>query len=102
MKISTTMIKRILGFIGVVCLLAPLTVFAQGDMMIVPVVVNKPLKNVITVAKANGKFTGSGGGGEFHNRRFCQQPLFGGDCSGGIYSYITAADEAVCGYCGEW
>jgi hypothetical protein len=37
--------------------LAPLTVFAQDGFYVIPVVVNKPLKNVITIAKANGKFT---------------------------------------------
>jgi hypothetical protein len=57
MKISTQKGKGILVLIGVLFLLPPLTVFAQGDMIMVPVAVNKPLKNIITVAKANGKFT---------------------------------------------
>jgi hypothetical protein len=60
MKITTKMMKGILGFIGVLFLFAPLTVFAQDDLtlMMVPALSgNRPLKNVITVAKANGKFT---------------------------------------------
>jgi hypothetical protein len=57
MKISARMMKEIAVLIGVLFLLAPLTVFAQDGFYVIPVVVNKPLKNVITVAKANGKFT---------------------------------------------
>jgi hypothetical protein len=60
MKISTKMMKGILSFIGMLFLLAPLTVFAQDDlmMMITPALSgNRPLRNVITVAKGNGKFT---------------------------------------------
>jgi hypothetical protein len=60
MKISTKMMKGILGFIGVLFLLVPLTVFAGDDlmMMITPALSgNRPLRNVITVAKGNGKFT---------------------------------------------
>jgi hypothetical protein len=46
--------------IGVLSSLSPLTVLAQDDllMMITPALSgNRPLKNVITVAKANGRFT---------------------------------------------
>jgi hypothetical protein len=60
MKILTKMMKGILRFIGMSFLLAPLTVFAGDDlmMMITPALsANRPLKNVITVAKGNGKFT---------------------------------------------
>jgi hypothetical protein len=59
MKISTQKMKGILVLIGVLFLLVPLTVFAGYDlMMIAPALSgNRPLKNVITVAKANGKFT---------------------------------------------
>jgi hypothetical protein len=61
MKISTKTMRGILCFIGVLFLLPPPTVFAQDDLMlmIVPALSgsNRPLKNIITVAKANGKFT---------------------------------------------
>jgi hypothetical protein len=57
MKISTKVMKGILSFSGVLFLLDPLTVFAQDDLMMISGVSgNRPLKNVITVAKANGKF----------------------------------------------
>jgi hypothetical protein len=61
MKISMKMMRGIIGFIGVLFLLTPLTVFATDDLMLMMVPAlsggNRPLKNVITVAKANGKFT---------------------------------------------
>jgi hypothetical protein len=61
MKISKKVIDKIVFSLVMLCMLTPLTVFAQDDlmMMIVPAVSggNRPLKNVITVAKANGKFT---------------------------------------------
>jgi hypothetical protein len=60
MKISTKMMKGTLGFIGALCLLAPPMVFAQDDLMLMMVPAlsgNRPLRNVITVAKGNGKFT---------------------------------------------
>jgi hypothetical protein len=60
MKISTKMNKGILVFIAVL-LLAPLPAFAQDDLMLMMAPAlsggNRPLKNFITVAKANGKFT---------------------------------------------
>jgi hypothetical protein len=57
MKVSTQKMKGILVLIGVLLLSAPPTVFAQDSFYVIPVAMNKPLKNVITVAKANGKFT---------------------------------------------
>ena len=60
MKISTKRTKGILCLIGVLFLLAPPAVLAQDDLMLmmIPAVSgSRPLKNVITVAKANGKFT---------------------------------------------
>jgi hypothetical protein len=57
MKISMRMMKGIEVLIGVLFVLTPLTVFAQDGFYVIPVAVNKPLKNVVMVAKANGKFT---------------------------------------------
>jgi hypothetical protein len=62
MQISTKMMKGILGFSGVLFLLVPLTVFATDDLMLMMVPAlsgnrNRPLKNIVTVAKANGQFT---------------------------------------------
>jgi hypothetical protein len=63
MKISTQFVRMISGFFGFLLVLAPLTVLAQTKtkVVVVPlgddVVKVNPLKNVITVAKANGKFT---------------------------------------------
>jgi hypothetical protein len=59
MKISKTVTSKIVFSLVMLFLLTPLTVFAQNDllMMISGVSGNRPLKNVITVAKANGRFT---------------------------------------------
>ncbi|MBN1470593.1 MAG: hypothetical protein JW925_02345 [Syntrophaceae bacterium] len=50
-------IKRIAILIGVIFVLAPLRGFSDDGLIVIPVAVNKPLKNIVTVAKANGKFT---------------------------------------------
>jgi hypothetical protein len=57
MKISTKVMRRIVFSLVMLFLLTPLTVFAQDGFYVIPVAMNKPLRNVITVAKANGKFT---------------------------------------------
>ncbi len=58
MKIKTQFMQRILGFLIILLLLAPLTVLAQTKVVVIPLGDDaKPLKNVISVAKANGKFT---------------------------------------------
>ena len=57
MKISTKVMNKILFSVVMLFLLAPLTVFPQDGFYVSPWLMNKPLKNVITVAKANGKFT---------------------------------------------
>ena len=57
MKISTKMMNKIVFSLVMLFLLTPLTVFAQDGFYVIPVALNKPLKNVITVAKGNGKFT---------------------------------------------
>ena len=58
MKISKRFMKRISGFFGMLLLLAPLTVLAQTKVVVIPLGDDaKPLKNIITVAKANGNFT---------------------------------------------
>jgi hypothetical protein len=58
MNHSSQFTKRILGFFGVLLLLAPLTVLAQTKVVVIPLGDDaKPLKNIITVAKANGNFT---------------------------------------------
>jgi hypothetical protein len=58
MKISTQFIKSIIGSISILLLLAPLTVLAQTKVVVIPLGDDaKPLKNIITVAKANGNFT---------------------------------------------
>ena len=57
MKISTKVMNRILFSVVMLFLLAPLTVFPQDGFYVIPVAINKPLKNVVTVAKANGIFT---------------------------------------------
>jgi pectin methylesterase-like acyl-CoA thioesterase len=58
MDLSKAM-KMMLGFIGVLILLAPLTAFAQNKVVVIPLFGDdaKPLKNIVTVAKANGMFT---------------------------------------------
>jgi hypothetical protein len=57
MKISTKVMDKVLLSLVILFWLAPLTVFAQDGFYVIPVAMNKPLKNVITVAKGNGKFT---------------------------------------------
>ena len=49
MTISTKVVKRVLGFICILLMSAPLAGFAQDGMIMVPVAVSRPLKNVITV-----------------------------------------------------
>ena len=58
MKISAQFVKHIFSSVLMVFLLAPITVLAQDDVILIPIVSRaKPLKNVITVAKAKGDFT---------------------------------------------
>jgi len=59
MKISSQFMKSIFGIFGMLLLLAPLTVLAQTKVVVIPLYGDdpKPLKNIITVAKANGNFT---------------------------------------------
>jgi hypothetical protein len=65
MKISTKVMDRILFSVVMLFLLAPLTVFAANKVVVIPLFgpdcaaapVCKTLKNVVTVAKANGNFT---------------------------------------------
>ena len=60
MKISTRMLKGIVVLSGVLFLLAPLTAFTANKVVVIPLfdTINpKPLKNIVTVAKANGTFT---------------------------------------------
>ena len=58
MKISTRFVKTFASFAGILLLLAPLTVQAQTKVVVIPLFGDdpKPLKNIITVAKANGDF----------------------------------------------
>jgi hypothetical protein len=58
MKISTRFVKTFASFAGILLLLAPLTVRAQTKVVVIPLFGDdsKPLKNIITVAKANGDF----------------------------------------------
>ena len=60
MEISTQFVKMISGFFGMFLLLTPITVLAQTKTRVVVIPLGdeaKPLKNIITVAKANGNFT---------------------------------------------
>ena len=58
MKISARFIKNISGSVLMLFLLAPIHALAQDDVVLIPIVSRaKPLKNVITVAKARGDFT---------------------------------------------
>jgi hypothetical protein len=57
MKIAAKVTDKIILSLVMLCLLTPATLFAQGDFYVIPVAVNRPPKNVVTVAKANGKFT---------------------------------------------
>ena len=57
MKISTKVMDRIVIALVMLFWLTPPTVFAQDGFYVIPVAMNRPLKNVITVAKGNGKFT---------------------------------------------
>jgi hypothetical protein len=57
MKISKKVMEKIVFSLVMLFLLTPLTVFAQDGFYVIPVAVNKSLKNIITVAKAGGKFT---------------------------------------------
>ncbi len=55
MKLSK---KRISVLIGLWFLLAPFTTFAANKVVVIPLMGdNPPLKNIVTVARANGKFT---------------------------------------------
>ena len=63
MKISTNSTNRILGVICALLLLTPLAAFAQNRVVVIPLFDGacasgtcKPLKNIVTVAKANGMF----------------------------------------------
>ena len=58
MKISAQFMKRIFCFLGMLLLLTPLTVLAQTKVVVIPLFGDdaKPLKNIVTVAKANGNF----------------------------------------------
>lgn len=51
--------RMMVGSLGMVFLLAPLTVLAQNKVVVIPLFGNdaKPLKNIVTVAKSNGMFT---------------------------------------------
>lgn len=59
MRISNLFTKMISCSIGMLLLFAPLTVLAQTKVVVIPLFGDdtKPLKNIITVAKANGNFT---------------------------------------------
>jgi hypothetical protein len=59
MNITKRFVKRISCSIGLLVLLAPLTGLAQTKVVVIPLFGDdaKPLKNIITVAKANGMFT---------------------------------------------
>jgi len=59
MKISAKLMKWFSVFFCMLLLSAPLTVLAQTKVVVIPLFGDdpKPLKNIITVAKANGKFT---------------------------------------------
>ena len=59
MKISTLVVKRVFYILAALLLLAPLTVLAQTKVVVIPLFGDdpKPLKNIVTVAKANGDFT---------------------------------------------
>jgi hypothetical protein len=61
MKISKLVIGKTVFSLVMLFMLTPLTLFAQDDLMLMMVPAlsgsNRPLKNVVTVAKANGKFT---------------------------------------------
>jgi len=58
MKLTTQFMKIISGLFCMLLLLAPLKALAQTKVVVVPLGDDaKPLKNIITVAKANGNFT---------------------------------------------
>lgn len=60
MKISVRMMKGIVVLIGVLFVLIPLTAFTANKVVVIPLFDTtnpKPLKNIVTVAKANGMFT---------------------------------------------
>jgi hypothetical protein len=61
MKISKLMIGNAVFCLVVLFIFTPLTLLAQDDLMLMMVPAlsgsNRPLKNIVTVAKANGKFT---------------------------------------------
>jgi len=58
MKISAHFMKSIFGFLFVLILFTPMTVLAQSRVVVIPLFGDdpKPLKNIVTVAKANGDF----------------------------------------------
>jgi hypothetical protein len=59
MKIAAQFVNMISGFFSLLLLLTPLTALAQTKVVVIPLFGDdaKPLKNIITVAKANGNFT---------------------------------------------
>lgn len=59
MKNSAQFIKMISRVIGMLLLLTSFTVLAQNKVVVIPLMGDdmKPLKNIITVAKANGDYT---------------------------------------------
>ena len=64
MKSSTWMTKGIVVLIGALFVLAQVTAFAANKVVVIPLFDSsctsgtcKPLKNIVTVAKANGMFT---------------------------------------------
>ena len=64
MKISGKRVNRILVFICMLLLLTPLAAFAQNKVVVIPLFDGsctsgtcKPLKNIVTVAKAGGMYT---------------------------------------------
>ena len=59
MKITAQFRTRIIVCFGLLLLLTPIMVFAQNRVVVIPIFGDdaKPLKNIITVAKANGNFT---------------------------------------------
>ena len=59
MENSIRSMKNILCVVGVLFFLFPMAVFAQNKVVVIPLFGDdpKPLKNIVTVAKANGDFT---------------------------------------------
>ena len=64
MRISAKRTNRIMGFICILLLMLPLAAFAANKVVVIPLFDSsctsgtcKPLKNIVTVAKAGGMFT---------------------------------------------